>query len=69
MRKTGSKLPETLVDSAKLVEGADCPKCGERLTVRPKGGVPDVTCTRCGARVMLGTVEIKFEVYEKEVNK
>lgn len=66
MRQEGHKLPDTLEQSANLVEGASCPNCGERLSITEHGGVPDITCTRCGSRVMLGTVEVKFEVVKRD---
>lgn len=66
MRKEGSKLPDNLDQSAKLVEGANCPNCGERLNITQHGGVPDITCTKCGSRVMLGTVEVKFQVVKRD---
>lgn len=66
MRIEGHNLPDTLEQQANLVEGASCPNCGERLNLTQHGGVPEVSCTRCGARVMLGTVEVKFQISKRE---
>lgn len=67
MRKEGSKVIEDFNKAATLVEGANCPNCGERLNITNQEA-PEIACRRCGVRVMLGTVEVKFQVVKRDGN-